>query len=315
MTETIYLTGRRLSEQELLPEDQACPLCACSGERLPVMVVQETPRLSLLACGCGCISASRMPKPEFLRDYYRGYYSRGEDGSKGGFRFPIEFEGSDRLARHLFGCLGVPAKDRLRILDFGGGVDAAVSRALARRFVEGGTRRVEIALVDYNASFRQDGGAVTVNSYADLESAGGEFDVVIASAILEHIPYPRDIVLGLLNSMAPGGRAYFRTPSMTQVIKLASRLGARIEFPYPSHVHDMGQTFWEKLLVAMGADGFTLIRSRPALVEADFRAHPARAAMAFLFKCPWFLLRRRYRMVGGWEAVIASATIPVPPAF
>jgi 2-polyprenyl-3-methyl-5-hydroxy-6-metoxy-1,4-benzoquinol methylase len=307
VTEKIYVAERPLSEQELLLEDQRCPLCACPGERPPVMVVQENPRVSLLACGCGCISASRMPKPEYLRDYYRRYYSKGMDGSKGGFRFPVNFDGSHRLACHLFRCLDVPAKKRLRILDFGGGVDAAVSRALARSFVERGTRQVEIALVDYNASCSQDGGAVAVNSYPDLESAGGGFDAVIASAILEHIPYPREIIRGLLNSMAPGSRAYFRTPSMTPVIKLASRFGVHIDFTYPNHVHDMGQAFWENLLVGMGGDGFTLFRSRPALVEADFRAHPARAAISFLFKCPWFLLRSRYRMVGGWEAIIARA--------
>ena len=300
----IYQTRQHLSDRDLLPEDRACPFCASQAERPPVLMVQENPRVDLLACKCGCISASRMPKPEYLRDYYHRYYSNELSEAKSSFRFPVNFEGSHRLARHLFRHLGVPAKQRIRILDFGGGRDAAVSRALARHFLDRGTARVEIALVDYNASVLESDAAVAVNSHLDLESAGGEFDIAIASAIVEHIPNPRETVRGLLNSLAPAGRAYFRTPAMTPVIKFAARLGTHVEFTYPAHLHDMGQAFWENVLSTMSGDGFTLLRSRPGLVEADFRTHPGRAGVSLLFKSPWFLLRRRYKMVGAWEAII-----------
>ena len=300
----IYQVRQQLSEQDLLPEDHACPFCTRHSHRPPVLTIQQNPRVDLLACSCGCISASRMPKPEYLRDYYRRYYSTDREASKTSSSFPMNFEGSHRLARHLFRHLGVPAKQRVRILDFGGGRDAEVSRALAQIFLDRGTGRVEIALVDYNASVSESGASVAVNSYPDLESAGGEFDVAIASAIVEHIPYPRETVSGLLHSLAPGGRAYFRTPSMIPVIKFAERLGRHVEFTYPAHLHDMGQAFWENALTSMNGHGFTLLRSRPGLVEADFRNHPARAAVSMLFKSPWFLLRRHYKMVGGWEAII-----------
>jgi 2-polyprenyl-3-methyl-5-hydroxy-6-metoxy-1,4-benzoquinol methylase len=240
-----------------------------------------------------------MPREEVLRDYYKRYYT-AIDGT-------ATFDGSDRFSRHLFRSLGVAPKSSIRILDFGGGMDAVISRSLARHFIQRGTRSVEIALVDYNASCPREWGAITVDCYQSLpEATSGGFDVVVASAIVEHIPYPRDIMLGLLNSLSMGGRAYFRTPAMSSLIKTAALFGVRIDFTFPGHVHDMGQPFWENVLAALCvSSSFRLIRSRPAIVETEFLAHPSRTVIAHAFKWPWFVLRRSYSMVGGWEAVFA----------
>jgi 2-polyprenyl-3-methyl-5-hydroxy-6-metoxy-1,4-benzoquinol methylase len=249
------------------------------------------------------MSASRMPQADVLSDYYSRYYA-----ATGG---SATFDGSDRFARHLFRVLSGAPKDDLKILDFGGGVDATISRSLARRFTGMGTRRVEIALVDYNASCQKDWGAVTVDSHRSLEEAGDGFDLVIASAVVEHIPYPRDTILGLLNSLGAHGRAYFRTPSVASIVQLASYFGIHIDFTYPAHLHDMGQVFWENLTVSLGLNGeFSLIRSRPSIAETEFRVHPSRTAIAHALKLPWLLLRKRYTMVGGWEAVIARSSHP-----
>jgi hypothetical protein len=188
-------------------------------------------------------------------------------------------------------------------------MDALISRSLARQFIQQGTRSVEIALIDYNASCQREWGPVTVDCYHSLpEATGVAFDVVIASAIVEHIPYPRDTILGLLNSLSIDGRAYFRTPAISSLIKTAALFGLRIDFAFPCHVHDMGQSFWENALAALGVpDAFRLIRSRPSIVETDFSTHPSRTVIAHAFKWPWFVLRRNYSIVGGWEAVFARA--------
>ena len=280
-------------------------MCAYAGKRPPVIVLQRDPPVYLLECRCGCMSASRMPQPEVLSGYYSRYYA-----ATGG---TATFDGSDRFARHLFRVLsGVPKND-LRILDFGGGVDATISRSLARQFTAAGTRHVEIALVDYNASCQRDWGAATVDCYRTWQEAGGGFDLVIASAVVEHIPYPRDTILGLLNALGAHGRAYFRTPNVASIVQLAGRFGVNIDFTYPAHLHDMGQAFWENLPASLGIDGdFSLIRSRPSIAETEFRAHPSRTAIAHTFKLPWLLLRSRYTMVGGWEAVIARTSHSEP---
>jgi len=304
MPVSVHQKGVHLSENELLPEEDACPICMYTGYRRPVIALQRDPPVYLLACRCGCMSASRMPQPNVLSDYYSRYYA--ETGGT-----TATFDGSDRFARHLFRLLSDAPKSHLRILDFGGGVDAAISKSLARRFRERGTKRVEIALVDYNASCQRDSDAATVDCYRSLQEAGDGFDLVIASAIVEHIPYPRDTIVGLLNSLCARGRAYFRTPTVASIVQLASRFGVHIDFTYPAHLHDMGQTFWENLPASLGLDGdFSLIRSRPSIAETEFAKHPSRTAIAHAFKLPWLLLRNRYTMVGGWEAVIARECHP-----
>src|ERR1035441_3030807 len=294
----MYNRGAHLTENQMLPAESACPLCGFSGHRPTVISLQDAPPVYLLACPCGCFSASRMPGEEVLKEYYSHYYA-AIDGT-------ATFDGGERFSRHLFGVLGVAPKPSMRILDFGGGVDAALARSLAHQFVQRGTRRVEIALVDYNASCPRDwGGGTTVDCYPGLPESTEGFDVVIGSGIVEHIPHPREIVLGLLNSVRADGRAYFRTPAISSVIKLAARFGMDIDFTYPAHVHDMGQSFWENLLTALNTEGFRLTRSRPSIVETEFRAHPSRTVIAHLFKLPWLVLRKRYSIVGGWEAVFA----------
>jgi SAM-dependent methyltransferase len=297
MSVSVHQKGVHLSEHELLPEEAACPICAYTGNRRPVIALQRDPLVHLLECRCGCMSASRMPHAQVLSDYYSRYYSAGGSAT---------FDGSDRFARHLFRLLSNGQKDHLRILDFGGGVDATISRSLARQFTDRGAGRVEIALVDYNASCQKDWGATTVECYHDLPKAGGGFDVVIASAVVEHIPYPRDVIVGLLKALRPQGRAYFRTPNVASIVQLAGRFGVHIDFTYPAHLHDMGQAFWENLPVSLGLQSdFSLLRSRPSIAETEFAVHPSRTAIAHVFKLPWLVLRNRYTMVGGWEAVIA----------
>jgi hypothetical protein len=286
-----------LNDSDLLPPDTACPVCMYDGLRRPLLTLQDTPRVVLLACPCGCFSASRMPKPELLENYYASYYAATRDTAT--------FDGSERFGVHLFGLLQSTQKKTMRILDFGGGVDAVLSRSVARQFISKGTERVEIALVDGNASCPRDWGAITVNCYRDLREAGREFGIVVASAVIEHIPDPRDVLITLLNSLRVGGSIYFRTPAVCSIARLTSRLGVTWDFTYPEHVHDMGQAFWEKVLPSLGLNNrFSLVRSRPSIVQADFCSHPIKAAIAHMLKWPWYLLRSRYTMVGGWEAVI-----------
>jgi len=289
--------GIHLNEDQLLPPNTACPLCLREGIRQSVLTLQDNPRVDLVACECGCYSASRMPKPEVLEDYYRRYYDNtGETAT---------FHGAQRFGVHLYGMLQSSQRSAMRILDFGGGVDATLSRAVAREFVRKGTERVEIALIDRSASCPHDWGAITVDCYRELPPAAQDFDIVIASAVIEHIPSPRSVLIVLLNALRAGGGIYFRTPVVSSLIRLTSRFGLPMDFQYPEHLHDMGQAFWEQLIDCLRlTDSFSIVKSQPSIVQEDFRTHPLRAALAHAMKSPWYLFRSRYTMVGGWEAVI-----------
>lgn len=299
MIKQVYHQGKHLSEEELLPPESACVLCGFSGKRRPVLSLQENPQVDLLECRCGCRSASRMPKPEVLTTYYSSYYSNGNSTG-------YTFDESSRFGPHLWRQFQARPVKTPRILDFGGGIDAALSRSLADHLIEQGAQGVEIALVDYNADCRRNWGKTTVERYPSLDQAGEGFDVVIASGIIEHIPYPHDTLLRLLHALRPGGRAYFRTPAMSQMVRLAGRMGIRLDFTFPVHVHDMGQAFWDKVLTSLRvSDQFSMLASRPSIVETTFRLHPLPTLASYVFKLPWYLLRSRYTLVGGWEVTIA----------
>jgi hypothetical protein len=95
---------------------------------------------------------------------------------------------------------------------------------------------------------------------------------------------------------------------MTSLIRLAPRLGVRFDVTYPEHLHDMGQGVWENMLPSLGLEkGFSLVRSKPSIVQAAFNSHPLQATVAHLLKWPWYIFRSKYTMVGGWEAVIVRS--------
>jgi len=296
MIKQVYHQGFHLKEEDLLPPESACVVCGFSGERPSVLLLQKQPQVDLRECRCGCRTASRLPKSEVLREYYSGYYSNGNESG-------YTFDDRARFGQHLSRHLELAPLRNPRILDYGGGVDAALSRSLAERLTAQGAQAVEIALVDYNANCKQTWDKTTVEHYPTLEAAGEGFDVVIASGIIEHIPYPHDTLLQLLRSLRPGGRAYFRTPAMSQLVRLAGRLGIQLDFTFPVHVHDMGQMFWENLLTSLAVDReFSLLLSRPSIVETTLRMHPIPTLAAYFFKLPWYFLRNAYTLVGGWEA-------------
>lgn len=290
-----------VEEEDLLPAAGACPVCGFSGERARAFALQASPPVDLLACRCGCCSASRMPRADFLKKYYSNYYQAEATST---------FDGSERFSRHLWRLLRMRPKAVIHILDFGGGVDAAVARALAKEFLRRGTQRVDIVLVDYNACATViDDGRITVTSRSELTSDGAEnaYDVVLASAIVEHLPEPRDVILKLLKCIGPEGSAYFRTPAMRSLVRLAARLGVTVDFTYPGHLHDMGQAFWEGLLKSLRIDAIRLVHSRPSIVETTIQESFGRTLAAYVSKAPWYILRKRYTLVGGWEAVFSRA--------
>ena len=71
---TAFHQSRQLNDSELMPPTPGCPFCG-SLNRQQVHVLQEKPQVSLFKCSdCMTTSASRLPTPEALNEYYRSYY-------------------------------------------------------------------------------------------------------------------------------------------------------------------------------------------------------------------------------------------------
>lgn len=305
MRATAFHSGRHLEETDLLPPESACPLCSFRGNRSAVLRLQSEPGVSLLACpNCGGFSASRLPTEEALRTYYSKYYQQGifQNAEK------VTFDEPQRFAKHLVG----KAKRFLtrpvpRILDFGGG-GGNLSLSIARLLLKDGASCVNVVLVDYNAALaHSDSPDISVECHEDLASARAtDCDLVLASGILEHIPYPQEHFTRLLSALRPGGLFYARTPCVASLFGILQRIGFQVDFTYPAHVHDMGEAYWSSILRLLPPpfQHYSVIWSHPSIVETTFRKNALRTVAAYVMKAPWRILGNWYQLVGGWEVLI-----------
>lgn len=299
---TLYHVAWHLSPTQLVAADARCPICDSPIPRQPVGTIQRDPDVRLLQCShCHACSASHMPTPEVLDEYYRAYFP--EDGPK---------TTMPRVAAFVRGLLRDVPSDELpphvRILDFGGG-DGTLGLALAHTLLaERNDRTVAFTLVDYQQPVADPFDArLDVTHRRTLDELDGKFDLVLASAVLEHIPELRSVLMRLLSVLAPGGSFYARTPWMAPL----KRLLPSLDLTYPGHVHDLGAAFWNRVPETF-SQPLQLVASRPALIETCWRQQLARTAVAWLMKLPARIevaltTEPRvplWRLVGGWEVVL-----------
>jgi SAM-dependent methyltransferase len=242
-----------------------------------------------------------MPKPEVLDEYYGGYFHG--DGPK------ITLWRINGFVNRLLRVTTVGSRARLlRVLDFGGG-DGTLGLAVARRLLaEQLERSVAFTLVDYQApAGAVNGERLKVSHWRNLEQAKGPFDLIIASAVLEHIPGLKPVMERLFGLLAEGGWFYARTPYVAPL----KRLMPKLDLTYPGHVHDLGAPFWNCTPKTYGLP-LRVVASRPSLVETHLLRQPVRTLGAWLMKLPArmevkFLSSPRtplWRFVGGWEVLL-----------
>jgi 2-polyprenyl-3-methyl-5-hydroxy-6-metoxy-1,4-benzoquinol methylase len=250
-----------------------------------------------------------MPTDKALEVYYGNYYSGSTcEQSTRGEAAKITFDKPVRLVKRIRSGITKSFQGRrVDILDFGGG-DGTVSSLLGATLLEENVcKDVRIVLVDLSGEVpRNQESRIVVENRTRLEDDGQHYDIVIASAILEHIPSPTEVLRSLLCSLEKGGVFYARTPSHAALLRLLPlRQIRRLLFTYPGHVHDMGQHFWENILSELTLlPAFRMLWSRPSLVERTWRESFFRTLAAYLLKAPWHVLGGRYGLVGGWEVLI-----------
>ncbi len=239
----------------------------------------------------------------------------------------LTFSGADRFAEHIAQQVSahVAPRPHLRILDFGGG-DGTLAIALASTLLERQfTERVTIALVDYTTPRPSPRSEITIQPYHELSqvpapalgdpsdssanhSTPSRFDVIIASAILEHVPEVGAIARRLFLHAAPGALLYARTPYWVPMLRFMPNL----DLTFPGHVHDMGAPFWGRVIDTFELDA-ELVVSRPSIVETTLRQDPLRTLAAHLLKLPSHaevrlrgpnVVRPLWGLVGGWEVFL-----------
>lgn len=304
MKATIFQETRHIEEDQMMPADPACPFCS-SKDRIRVGLLQNNPEVALLACrDCHAASASRIPTSETLLEYYREYY---QTTAHRGHKKRVTFDLTEKLATHIFNKTSQSLdKDSLNILDFGGG-DGSIAVKIAENFLIKCCSEVRITLVDHNETFAQfDDDRICMIHKAKLaDIPSGQYDLIIASAIIEHLPQPQEDIIKLLNLMHTGGMFYARTPYVIPFFKLAATLGRRLDFSYPGHLHDLGPSFWNTFSSRLPLNiHLEVLSSQPSMAETSFKDHFFRTLAAHFCKAPWYLFGNRYEMVGGWEVFL-----------
>lgn len=270
--------------------------------------MQANPQVILLECeDCKAVTASRMPTQEALDRYYGSWYQEPihkESGEE------VTFDDSARFGRHLANLVSrYQDFKRFAILDFGGG-DGSLAYSLALQLLERGAERIEILVVDYNdRTVASKDPKIVVSRVATLDEVSGTYNLVIASAIIEHLTEPKQYLKKLLESLAPGGCFYARTPYIYPLMSVLAVVGLKWDFSFPGHVHDLGQEFWERYFrKSQSLQNWQVLVSRPSLVETTLRKHAVRTMIAYLLKAPWHVFGRSYKLVGGWEVFVRKGS-------
>lgn len=300
MKAAVYHNSKHLDEDSLQKELNCCPFC---GKQLfeREFSLQQEPDVFLLRCNnCFASFASRMPKEEALDEYYSKYYSSDIEEK-------VTTGNSNRISKHILDKFKsyYKEKDSISVLDFGGG-DGSISIGIANELYSSGLiRTAEINVVEYAYYQRIVEPWIEINyDYPLTNLKNKKFDIIIASAVLEHLPKPVNEILLLLDMLMEDGLLYCRTPYVLPLMKLLIKFGKSVDFTYPGHLHDLEPDFYNHLLDWLPVKGkIQLIRSRPSVVESSFKEYFVRTLVSYAFKSLWYITRGRFQLVGGWEVI------------
>lgn len=244
-----------------------------------------------------------MPKEEVLDSFYKQYY--GDDTGP-----HITFHNPVRFARHFRKLIpnGLSLVEPMSILDYGGG-DGVLSKEIAHLLNPG---KMHITVVDNEESGLVGSETAILEKVASLDDLEREYDIVLAGAVIEHIPEPGDIVKKLFSLLKPGGMFYARTPWIVPLMRILN-----IDFGYPGHVHDLGAAFWNRSPQTLGLNAEVIV-SKPSIVATTFSKAFLRTLAAHIMKFPAIieckLIKGRgeplWKYVGGWEVIIKKNMPP-----
>ena len=281
-----------------------CGCCGCKKFK-KLIPLYKKPLINYIKCiHCGAVTYDRIYSQQGLDEMYQDDHYYDDYEKKGTSK--ITFYGAERLANHILKHIDIHRKKKLSILDFGGG-DGEISYIIAQKLLEQKKCKfVNIIVVDYNDSlYPVKSSNIRISHCFPLDKTiNSSFDIVLASAIIEHLPNPGEHIKKLFDVTKKGGYVYFRTPYNFPIYKFLKKFGINFVTSYPGHIWDLGQDWWNNMVSSIGYpnDSVKLVRSCPSIVEKSLRFEFFNAAIAYILKSIWWL-DHRWKYVGGWETI------------
>lgn len=294
-----------LKPEYLLPTTK-CGCCGC--ERFTVLIpLYDSPSVNYIrCCGCGAVTFDKIYANEGLDEIYQSdsYYEECVEAGNSN----ITFFGAERFAKRLFKYMSKlkTGNDDMSILDFGGG-SGEISYKFAKMLLKKQIyKKIEIVVSDYNEIlYDENDDRISVSRIFPLDAVGDrKFDIVIASAVIEHLPAPGEFVHILFSSVKSGGRIYFRTPYIFPLFRTLKRFNIEYYTSYPSHLWDFSKEWLEKAdeHVNYPPGQVKLLHSCPSITEKSLRNNFFGALAAIIMKSIYYICHK-WRYVGGWEVV------------
>lgn len=283
--------------EDLVNREQ-CPGCGCSlpGEKL--FTVSQSHSVEMLKCeNCHIATASKYLNEEASADLY--------DPKNYSSSLTADNSLSLRCSKRLLPFIAevIQGKSSLRILDYGGGngnLSKTLMAVLSREYPE---LDIHADVVDIYP--REACGNLRFLSVEEFEQNAAVYDVLLASAILEHLTDVKPVLDKLLSSGVPGAVFYARTPYEVPLCKLLRTSMIR----WPRHIHDIGPDYWDWCSKSPDVN-VKIVESRTSLVETSFGSNFLRTMAAYALKMPSRLERTFvgkplsapfWKWVGGWE--------------
>jgi len=238
-----------------------CYLCGSHSYGFRKGVVRDAPEMKIRECGsCGLVSLESTDhiSPDFYQD----------SGMHGAEPVPMEHwlkeTTEDDQRRYEMLERQLPNK---RLLDFGCGAAGFIDRAqtLAR----------EVTGIELETRVREYWSG-KLNIVSSLEAAGGNYDLITAFHVVEHLHDPRAMLASLAERLAPNGKMVVEVPSADDALLTLYVCDAFQRF-----------TYWSQHLFLFNAATFnTLARQAGMRVTAiqHFQRYPLSNHLHWLSK-------------------------------
>ena len=298
---------KNFCEDDFIPVEK-CRFCGGITKKLGIY--QKSPLIYHTKCmTCEAVSYDKILKQEKISALYSDYAYFSEFDSK------VTFSNINRFANHLFKYYirfkyNAHYSKLLKVMDFGGG-DGSLSYVFAQKMINAGLcKNVDIVVVDFEKSICMSTfPSIRIEHYdnLDLIDKNTFFDVIIASAVLEHLPNLGEDWNKILMYFRDEGLMYVRTPYKYPLFNLLRKFRIRLGLHFPEHIWDLGQNFYKHLV----SDNIKLVVSKPSLVETSFKMNFFACLAAYCLKAPWYVCHF-WPYVGGWEAVYVKTSSSEP---